>query len=394
MTLITIFTALLLQSCSEDEGVTQAPADPALLESVASPSNMALDSDYYHSFQAHLSGDFEGYCVVCYLLESDGDTAASFNLFDDAGSNVIDDGKIYTAAYSGDVAAGDGVYVMAVNSAFTNTEDVFQAVFNLVNQDLEIDDSAVSSLHVYQNHSPSMTVPNLPDSLISGFPAFTLESAVTDPQGYSDIAEVVFSLDVLGLEYQMIDPEEDGIFSYYMSPEFSAGIASGNYIFTFNACDSLMSQSNVHNLTVFIENTPPVLSLPSLISEYITSDPGDADSLLSVPDPGDTLQITVTIKVTDLQTLQDIQDVHFSYTRPDTTIPYYPMADNGLEWNLEEYWNNNPYFGDETAGDGIYTFTKLYTSAVDPGLHRFNFHCLDRANQLADSVSVSLNIQP
>lgn len=395
LTLITILAALLLQSCSQDEGVTRTTLDPAQLESVAAPANMALDSDYYHSFQAHLSGDFDGFSVVCYLLESDGDTAAVFNLYDDAGAGVNDDGKIYTADYSGDVAAGDGIYAQAVNSAFTNVEDVFQAVFNLVNPDQEVDDSLVSTLNVYQNNPPALTVPNLPDSLISGFPAFTLESSVTDPQGYSDIAEVVFSLDALGLEYQLIDPEEDGIFSYFMGPEFSAGKAPGNYVVSFSAFDSLMTQSDIHNLTVFIENTPPVLSMPSLLSESITSDPGDADSLVTTPDPGDTLRITVTIIVVDLQTLQDIQDVHFSYDRPvGASTPYYPMADNGWAWSLEQYLNDQPYLGDETAGDGIYTFTKLYTSAVDPGIHRFNFHCLDRANQLADSVSVSLNIQP
>ena len=395
--ILAFLSAVLFISCSEDEGVIQSVAVPAQLDSAAAPTKMALGSDYYHPFQAFMSGDMSGSQVQCYLLDTVGDTIADFYLHDDAGAVSIDDEKDYTSVYSGDVAAGDGIYVMSVNSGFTGTESEVQTKFVLTDQDSNISDSLLSNLSIYENQAPQITDPNLPLSLPGGFDAFNLETSVTDPQGYSDIAVVKFTLQVLGLDYFMIDPEQDGIFAYFMGPDFAAGKTSGSYLFSFAALDSLQAQSNIYYQSVFIENTPPMLSLPSLTSEYISSPVGGIDSLLTVPDPDDTLDIVVTVKVVDLQTLEDIQNVFINYERPTgvwTNDPPYPMADNGLEWDFVEYDNGNPYLGDETAGDGIFTFTKQYTKDVDPGIHRFHFQCIDKANQIADSVTVGLNIQP
>jgi hypothetical protein len=69
------------------------------------------------------------------------------------------------------------------------------------------------------------------------------------------------------------------------------------------------------------------------------------------------------------------------------------MADNGLDWDLDLYLEGLPYLGDETPGDGIFTFTKLYTSTADTGLHKFHFHCVDLAENDADSITVELRIQ-
>jgi hypothetical protein len=213
---------------------------------------------------------------------------------------------------------------------------------------------------------------------------------VTDEQGRGDIVEVKFELFAggfsLGLNYYLTDPDLDSIFTFYFEPAFSAGIATGNYTFRFSAQDSLNAISYLPDDTVFIENTPP------LLTDGLT----DPDSVITIPDPGDTATVLVTVNVSDLQTLADIEEVFINYQRPDYLPDSliwtfgYPMADNGLPWDLDNYLQGLPYLGDEVAGDGIFTFTKLYTSEADTGLHYFHFHCLDKTGHTADSISVEL----
>jgi len=382
---------LIFFSCSQDESVNSPPGQPPQLESVVCPGKMALNSDFFHQLQAVVSGETGGLQVRCLLRDSSPDTIGLFFLYDDAGALTVNDGLIYTSTYSGDVVAGDGIFTLGLNSLFTDAEINVEGVFLLLDAEMNLIASDTVLIQVYENQPPELTEPNAPDTLISGFTPFNLETTVTDPQGLQDIAEVKFALPSLNQEYQMSDPENDGNYTYYMAPQFAAGKYPGFYFFRFYAVDSLQAYSQFIDKFIYIENTMPELTVPSLYHPDITTYAGTADSLLIIPEPGDTMEVTITVNVSDLQTAEDIDEVYINIQRPTGNWTYnYPMADNGWEWDLENYMLGLPYLGDENAGDGIYTTTKLYTSAVDEGLHIFHFQAEDKAGQAADSIAVGL----
>jgi hypothetical protein len=244
-------------------------------------------------------------------------------------------------------------------------------------------------VEVYENDSPVIiTPPSLPAVLLSGFTSFDLEMTVSDPQGYEDIAQVKFLILPGSSEYPMQDPEEDGIFSYYLEPSIAAGYYSGNYTFQFQAVDSLDAFTSFEAQT-FIANGPPVLLTPNLDNDNIIFDPISGDYSLAIPDIGDTAEVQVTVQISEPQGLGDVDEVFVNYERPTGVWTFnYAMLDNGLPLMLDSL--DQGYLGDEVANDSIFTFTKFYTYGADPGVHHFHFHGIDRVQQSADSVTVNL----
>lgn len=387
--------AFIIVSCGLDEKSYLEPVSPPHIVSISLPANMALNSTYRHTFSAALSGQIADIQVRCIFIASDGDTAGIFLLYDDANASSIDDGLSYTSETSGDVAAGDGIFTRKVDSGFTSVEDHFTAFIQIIDMEDHVLELSQSDIFVYENNPPQMTPPVLPDTLYSGFSPFDVEVTVSDPQGLSDIVQVQFSIPLMGVDYPMTDSNNDGVYSYSMNPVFAVGKYPGLYQFHFYALDSIGASSAVHTPIIYIENEPPVFSSPALIGEFITTYNSTPDSALSVPDPGDTVEVEVTVVISDEQTLLDIDNAYINYLRPTGVWTYgYPLADNGLPWNLDEYLAGNLTLGDDTAGDGIYTFTKLYTSTADPGLHTFYFHCVDKVQQEADSIAINLWLIP
>ena len=387
-----IMLIVLFFSCSEDEVDTIIqPHVPLQVVSQIFPGNMVLFSDYFHTFQVELSGSTTDATVICGIYDSNNAELGIFSLRDDAGAYVIINEPDFTSDHSGDVAAGDGIYTRMVNSGFAESEGEYRAIFKVVSLDSSVDSTFEYSISVYENDPPVIYTPNPPlDTLASGFTAFDINLLVTDPQGPSDVSTVKFELYLAGApmetEYFLEDPNSDSIYTYHFEPSFAAGLNTSNYGLSFSAEDSLGGISFLPDITVFIENTQPLLAYATV----------DSDTLV-VPDPGDTSYVLVTVEVSDPQTLADIDSVKINYERPTQgwTLGY-PMADNGLPWDLELYLQGQPYLGDEIAGDGIFTFTKPYTTndstTVEPGTHKFHIQCKDRVGQTADSVTVELEI--
>ena len=386
-----VILAILYISCSEDDYPVNIPISVSI-ESIDAQTKMALGSDYFHQIRVVLAGSTNEINVEACIVNTTGDTLGQFELFDDAGATIIDDSLPYTDSHSGDVAAGDGIFSIRLNSLFTSSEIEVQMVVSAVNSEAVVVDADSFYIEVYENQAPVVSNPNLPAVLTSGFPAFNLEVTVTDAQGYGDIASVRFAIAILGELYTMSDPESDGIFSYYLGPEFAAGKYPGQYTFEFSAVDSLGMVSNILYEQAYIENGTPLISAPSIFNEFISSDGVSGDSLLTIPDPGDTLDVFFTVEINDPQTLADIDLVFMNIARPGSgwNNDEYPLVDNGFAWNLDSVLVGEPYFGDQTAGDGIFSTTRLYTSSVASGLHEFYFQCKDRIDQPADSVSVGL----
>ncbi len=103
-----------------------------------------------------------------------------------------------------------------------------------------------------------------------------------------------------------------------------------------------------------------------------------------VPSSGSVNQrITLSVKVSDPNGLNDIIEVYYELYRPDGTqvknsqgITKFPMFDDG----------NSNINGDANAGDGVYTVSLTFPDGQPSGKWRFVFGARDRAGAISQPV--------
>ncbi len=98
-----------------------------------------------------------------------------------------------------------------------------------------------------------------------------------------------------------------------------------------------------------------------------------------------------TLKVDDQNGLQDISLVYFKLYRPDGSLSqpsasqdYFIMVDNG----------DKEGFGDEKAGDGIFSFKNSFGTTSQTGNWRFEFQAKDKSNELSGVIIHNLQVNP
>jgi hypothetical protein len=95
-----------------------------------------------------------------------------------------------------------------------------------------------------------------------------------------------------------------------------------------------------------------------------------------------------SIKAEDPNGYADISQVYFRLYRPDGTLVssgdafgYFVMVDNG-DQNL----------GDQTAGDGIYSFKNSFGTTAPIGSWKFEFQAKDRAGKLSEIITQMMTV--
>lgn len=87
-----------------------------------------------------------------------------------------------------------------------------------------------------------------------------------------------------------------------------------------------------------------------------------------------------TLKVDDPNGLSDIYQVYFKLFRPDGSQV---LGAPGQDYILM-YDNGDQNFGDQNAGDGIYSFKNSFSSTSQTGTWRFEFQAKDRGGNLSN----------
>lgn len=107
-------------------------------------------------------------------------------------------------------------------------------------------------------------------------------------------------------------------------------------------------------------------------------------SNLNMPDTVEAnVPFTITLKVSDPNGLSDVKKVLFRFTRQDGSIsdPY------------ELYDNGNLNYGDQTAGDGIYSLTNYFTQDASGQTRTFTFQAKDSADSLSNIITHKIYIK-
>jgi len=107
-------------------------------------------------------------------------------------------------------------------------------------------------------------------------------------------------------------------------------------------------------------------------------------SNLSIPNAVNREQSFVfAIKAEDQNGLADISQVYFKLYRPDGSLV---DPQNGLGYFLMVDDGNLNVYGDQIAGDGIYSFKNLFSATAQLGKWKFEFQAADRSNRTSNII--------
>ncbi len=101
-------------------------------------------------------------------------------------------------------------------------------------------------------------------------------------------------------------------------------------------------------------------------------------------------QFVFTVKAKDANGLADIKYVYFVLTRPDGTTVI-DTRTNSSKFIMDDTGNLDIY-GDQTAGDGVYSFKNSFGETAQTGSWVFKFEAEDRSGKLSNQITHTMTI--
>lgn len=170
----------------------------------------------------------------------------------------------------------------------------------------------------------------------------------------------------------------DNIFSARIG--ISKKFSSGKYLIEYYVEDNVkQSPENLSKVAVhlFDYNNNQVSYTPVISNLSIPSSVNRGDSFI------------FTIKAEDRNGPGDISQVYFKLFRPDGSLV---DPQNGLGYFLMVDDGNFDVFGDQTAGDGIYSFKNSFGTTSQTGSWKFEFQAKDKSNYLSNVITHFMNV--
>ncbi|KUO59213.1 hypothetical protein APF79_11380 [bacterium BRH_c32] len=198
---------------------------------------------------------------------------------------------------------------------------------------------------------------------------------ILSKDGDKKVAEKVIMYDNGDMGMNRDTKANDGIYTAYapMKKSFS----SGDY-----------------NLQIYVTNNSGVTK--KIISKQFYFDNSQNNAAPIIADVvlaasvvrGETF--TFSVKASDPNGYDDLQYVYFKLYRPDNS-----MVDpgNGLGFFVMNDLGNKDVFGDEMAGDGIFSFKNSFSSTTTLGTWRFEFQAKDRNGALSNLISQNMEVK-
>jgi hypothetical protein len=152
----------------------------------------------------------------------------------------------------------------------------------------------------------------------------------------------------------------------------SSNYSNGSYTLKYSVLDKDNTERSVaaHNFNykAVLVDTPPVIS--NLVA---------VDTLIINSDASKPTIFYLSLKVSDKDGQNDIKEVYFKLFKPDgsqTSTPKNIMYDDGD-------YNNH---GDQTAGDGVYSYGGKLLAGTPSGNWKFVFYAADKSDSLSNVI--------
>lgn len=353
----------------EEEKVLQ-PTPEFAIQEVSLPANFSTLSHQPVRISArvsHPAGEAGIAAVTAILPDSSGSGSLTITLLDDGEAGM---------SGSGDLIAHDLIFTAQITPAEIWNENLngnYQITVMAQATDGRKAESEPQTVRIAPNQPPQIVSHSFPDSIPAGLTPQEVVFTLQDNGGPADIR-------VLKLEGwksgqtqpaftdSLLNPQNNTfIYRMLIDSSYAAG-KKGRYTMKFYAVDQFGAHSDTVETMSGFANLPPEIS-NAAVPDTVT-----------IPQTG-SLQILITVKVKDAQSLADIQQVWFdSYLpngNPSSGNPFL-LYDNGLPYDP----NNPVAVGDQVAGDGVYSLTIFLPAGIPPGSYAFHFFAEDRAGQV------------
>lgn len=246
----------------------------------------------------------------------------------------------------------------------------------------EVIDKDFNSFSIIEFQSPNRFIYSAADSNITASIKIDNISYIKEiymnilsKEGDKKVAEKVIMSDNGDMAKNKDTKANDGIYTAFapMKKSFSSGDYNLQIYVTNNSNVTKKMISKQFYFDNSQNNSAPIISdvvLPSSIAR------------------GETF--TFSVKASDPNGYDDLQYVYFKLYRPDNS-----MVDpgNGLGFFIMNDLGNKDVFGDEIAGDGIFTFKNSFSSTTTLGNWRFEFQAKDRNGALSNIISQYMEVK-
>jgi len=358
-----LWTILCFQNCDIRNPVEETYFYPEI-DHITSPQSVALQGEMVYYIYVAVSDPqgLEDIASVQFALE---DSAEAIHMKDD-GQN-------------GDLIPHDGLYTVGfLPDLFSDQPGYYQ--FQIIVEDHEGNTANASSdtirvEDILPDQAPVLLNPDVPDTVASeALTHFAFSIDAVDGQGNDDIDSLI---------YQIYPPlSTKPIYEGILFDNGTCGDAiAGDSIFSMSAdfSDTLRGLGP-HQIRFQAKDIHGNQSMPVVVSFFIAGI-NDAPVLSNLDAPLfinrlDPTPVVITVHVTDPQGLADVRKVYFNSTKPNgfpaRGNPFILRDDGNKDW------------GDEKAGDGIYSIAVVISSDNELGTYTFTFYAQDLASDLSD----------
>ncbi len=304
-----------------------------------------------------------------FLLPGTDTPVLTFDMRDDGGNDEPE---------AGDVVAHDGIFTRVLNPATTDLSPLqgSRMLLRMVATDESGNTRAsrTDTVAIIKSKPPQLFAVQVPDTLYAGIPQFAFVAVVADSDGFEDVRFVRMEgwrNNQRFFEDTLATPDAvQQSFTLTGDSTFAAE-KKGQYELRFFAQDRSGNFSNEVFKTIYIENTPPVVS-QTVMPDTVQLPPSNQQYL-----------IRIQARVWDSQGKEDLRTVSFTVTlEGDSEGDPIEMFDDG----------NADTSGDDVAGDGIFTRIVTLNSGNQPGTYIFKFIAEDRVGQTSTAVTDTLVI--
>jgi hypothetical protein len=364
--IILVLFLILIWTCRDDSSIVNSTTTP-FIEEITMAARWNIISPHKKRIEVKVNNT-DIVAVLLTIRESEGGTIIfQDSLYDDAG---------YYHPGDGDVVAGDCYFCNRYlpSEIIPLVEDKIICVFEFKAVNKDGQESVPKQLEVefLKDALPEILALSLPDTVRSGITEIVFQVVTADSDGLDKIKAVFFEGRAPGsritlfrdtlmfLETGMYNERETAIYRAVRDSTFGAG-KIGMYDLHFFVKDDLDE----------VNEDPPVAAI------YIENKVGTVwDSRI----PGEVerpMKFPVEAMVSDPQGLQDIEAVFFQTVKPDGTF-----GSNGALFNMRD--TGEAFYGDQVAGDGIYSIYIQVEQQNDPGKYYFHFYMRDKAGHRSE----------
>ncbi|MBN2105062.1 hypothetical protein JW835_13555 [bacterium] len=334
------------------------------IDNITTPRTVALQGDMLYSIYVTVS-DPQGLEDIAYVQFSLSDSLEDFNLHDNG--------------HDGDLIPKDGSYSgRFLPELFSGKQGAYQ--LQITAQDHEGNMTMAFSDTIWVEDTVPDQAPVLHHPVVSDTVAveeltnFYLSIHAYDGQGLDDIDSLV---------YQIYPPlSTKPIYQSILRDDGTGGdIAAGDSVFSICAdLSDTLKGLGPHQIRFQAKDIHGNQSVPLVVTFFIAGI-NDEPILSNLNAPVvinrlDPTPIVITIQVTDPQGPADVRKVYFNSIKPNgfpaRGNPFILRDDGSEDW------------GDEKAGDGIYSIAIVISSDNQLGRYTFSFYAQDLAGDLSE----------